>query len=181
VIIAAPAMTAAAPAGAVHTGGCHCGAVRIRFRSTRSLERTPVRRCQCGFCLRHGARTVTDAAGSLEIDLNRPGDLRRYRFGLRTADYLLCAGCGVYVAAIMIDGSRACATINANLLDDPRWRGVPDQPADYGAEDAAARRARRRCAWTPVAAIAGGDPAAALASLPAVEGAADRTLPSPCG
>ena len=113
---------------------------------------TPPRPFHCAaagaaFCRTHGARASTDAAGTLEITERDPG-LTRYRFGHQITDFLICRGCGAYVAAVMeIDGALY-ATLNANMLD-ARDRLDPAPPlADYEAETAAERRERRRTNWT---------------------------------
>ena len=97
------------------TGACHCGAIGVRYRTRFPVGTLRVGRCGCSFCRIHGARTSSDAGGHLEID-ERPPGAARYRFGLKTADFLVCRGCGAYVAAtIRIDG-RDYATLNVNVL-----------------------------------------------------------------
>ena len=127
----------------LHAGSCHCGAVRVRFDSEAPLA---PRACQCGFCRKHGARTVSDPAGAAEIAWKlEPID---YRFASRAADYLICARCGIYVAAVAELGGRTFATLNLNAFDDPR----PDlaaEPVSYAAETAEEKSERRRRRWTP--------------------------------
>ncbi|RVC19273.1 hypothetical protein EN893_36760 [Mesorhizobium sp. M7A.F.Ca.CA.004.04.2.1] len=75
--------------------------------------------------------------------------MRRYQFGLRTADYLICRRCGVYVAAIARDDdARAIVIINA-LDDRERFNQEPVR-VDFDTENRAQRQARRRTHWTPV-------------------------------
>jgi hypothetical protein len=40
-----------------------------------------------------------------------PALLTRYRWGLATADFLVCGRCGVYVAAVLSEGASAWAVI----------------------------------------------------------------------
>jgi hypothetical protein len=131
------------------SGGCHCGALRVRFTSRR-FETLAVRACGCSFCTKHGARTTTDPSGQLELEICDPARLIRYRFGMNTADYLVCGGCGIYAAAVLTDGERSWATLNINVLDQPAdHRVAAATPVDYGAEDRDARIARRKATWTP--------------------------------
>src|SRR2546422_3634073 len=44
----------------------------------------------CSFCRKHGARTTSDPSGRVVITVRHPGQLLRYRFGLETADFLVC-------------------------------------------------------------------------------------------
>ena len=129
----------------IHSGHCHCGALRFSFESAVPLA---PRACQCGFCRRHGARTVSDPAGSAVLTLG--AETLRYRFGSTTTDFLLCARCGIYVgAAARIDGADF-VTLNLNAFDDPRLE-LAATPVSYDGEDAAAKAARRRAHWTPLA------------------------------
>ena len=63
-------------------------------------------------------------------------------------EFLVCSTCGVYVSAYMPDGDRAYANVMANALHDPDAFG-PGVATDYGSEDGAEKRERRRQMWTP--------------------------------
>jgi hypothetical protein len=124
-------------------GGCHCGESRIAFDTARPLA---PRACGCGFCRRHGARTVTDPDGAAELRLGPAAIL--YRFATRSTDYWLCGRCGIYLgAAVRIDGADF-ATLNLNAFEDPRL-DLAAIPVSYEGEIAEAKRDRRRQAWTP--------------------------------
>ena len=145
-------MPVAAKAGKlrIHTGGCHCGNVVVVFETRHKRKALRPRACQCGFCRAHGARTVADPEGALRITVADDARCSLYRFGLKTADYLVCRDCGVYVAAVMRDGDAAWATLNINALADAAKFPRKTLPVDYDAEDAAGRVARRRTAGPPV-------------------------------
>ena len=69
---------------------------------------------------------------------------------LRTADYLLCRRCGVYVGAVCETGSGLRAVVNVNCLDDrAAFTQTPAAP-DYDGEAAEERLARRANNWMPV-------------------------------
>jgi hypothetical protein len=76
--------------------------------------------------------------------------LARYRFGLKTADFLICKDCGVFVGASMTADGRSWVTVNANTFKPPPPADFPIAPNDYGGEDEAGRIARRKAKWTPV-------------------------------
>ena len=126
-----------------HSGSCHCGAIRIEFESGRPLA---PRACQCGFCRRHGARTVSDPNGSAVLSLG--SETIRYRFGTGTTDFLICGRCGVYVGALAELDGRLYATLNLNAFDDPRLE-LAAAPVSYEGESAEAKAERRRTRWTP--------------------------------
>lgn len=136
-----------------YPGSCHCGAVKITLTSAKKPEEMRVGRCACSFCRRHGARTMGDPKGSVEFQA-APGSLSRYRFGLGITDYLLCARCGAYVGAAMLDDGKAIGIVNVNSLDT-RDTFDPAPPLHhYDGEDEGRRRARRRKFWMPVTIIA---------------------------
>ncbi|HST37200.1 MAG TPA: hypothetical protein VLK25_11295 [Allosphingosinicella sp.] len=77
------------------------------------------------------------------------GPAIRYRFATKTADYILCARCGVYVAAVAEIGGQLYATLNLNAFDDRR-PGLAAEPVAYDGESVEAKAERRRAAWTPL-------------------------------
>lgn len=131
-------------------GSCHCGAARFSFSASRQPARWPIRACQCSFCRAHGARTTSDAQGSVAFDLAEPAALQRYRFGTRSADFLICGRCGVYLAAVITTADGQFATLNVNAIRDslPLQEAVP---VSYEGESVEQREARRAQRWTPVA------------------------------
>jgi hypothetical protein len=130
-------------------GSCHCGNVRVAFETRTSPEQTQIRLCQCSFCRKHAARAAADPAGHLRIDVADAGGLTRYRFGLATADFLVCGRCGVYVAAVMFADDGAYAVLNVSVLDDRERFSHAGVPLVYDEEDVATRTARRKQRWTP--------------------------------
>ena len=129
----------------VYAGACHCGAITARFETDIAPDALDVRADQCGFCRRHGAKTVSDPTGNLALRF-RQGDVERYRFGTRTADFLVCRGCGAYIAAV-IDGFGVLNVVGADIA---AFAAREARPVDYAAETAELRLARRRARWTPL-------------------------------
>ncbi|HYZ27112.1 MAG TPA: hypothetical protein VE597_09410 [Geminicoccaceae bacterium] len=153
-------MTAAEPHGAAPrpgrlrlTGGCHCGNVELTFETARDPGELTVRACGCSFCRRHGGRTVSDPQGRVEFVVHDRSLLSRYRFGLGTAEFLVCRTCGVYVGAFMADAGSAYAIININALHTPEVFAKAAVPVSYDRESATERRARRRALWTPATVV----------------------------
>jgi hypothetical protein len=135
----------------LHSGGCHCGNFTVQLRLSRAAEQMPLRSCSCSFCRSHGTRTVSDRDGSVEITAADPSLVERYRFGTRTADYLLCRRCGVYLGAVCETGNGLRAVVNVNCLDDrAAFTQTPAAP-DYHGEATDARLHRRATNWMPAA------------------------------
>ena len=135
-------------------GHCHCGNIAVTFETARDAGALPIRACACAFCRLHGMRAVSDPEGHATITIHDPNRVNRYRFGLKTADFLICSECGVYVAAILDDGSGAWATLNVNTFDHASTFGEDAAAVNFDGESVEARRARRRENWTPATLLA---------------------------
>ena len=132
------------------TGRCHCGALGFAFHTAVPVARWSVRACQCSFCRAHGAVTTSDPTGRLVFHVGQGASLQRYRFGLKTADFLVCGSCGVYVGA-QIETARGAFGIINTLAMTPRPPELPvAAPANYDAEDPNQRLGRREQRWTPL-------------------------------
>ncbi|HEX4302574.1 MAG TPA: hypothetical protein VHZ78_07260 [Rhizomicrobium sp.] len=131
-------------------GRCHCGNISYVFAASAGLDALGLRACQCSFCRAHGARTTSDPSGTIAIRVADRGRLQLYRFGLGTADFLICRECGVFIGAMMEDAGRRYFTVNASSFRPVPPPGAFESPHDFGAEDAAGRIARRKAKWTPV-------------------------------
>ncbi|MBZ9992054.1 hypothetical protein LB572_33675 [Mesorhizobium sp. BH1-1-5] len=134
----------------VHSGGCHCGNIRLSFSTALDPAALEIRACQCSFCTRHGSRAAADPNGRLVISVADRDRLQVYRFGLRTADYLVCRECGVYVAAIAGEDDDATAVVIVNALDERERFSREPVAVRFDTETREQRLARRRSAWMPV-------------------------------
>ena len=133
-----------------HTGGCHCGNLRVQVRLTQSPADVLIRSCACSFCRSHGTRTVSDPAGQAELWASDWDLVQTYRFGSRTAEYLLCRRCGVYVGAVCETPSGWRTVINTLCFGDREiFTHEPARP-DYDGEAIEARLARREANWMPM-------------------------------
>lgn len=133
-----------------HAGGCHCGDLRYVLETELALEQLPLRACQCSFCRRHGALSTSDPKGRVRFEFKDERNLIRYRFGHKTADFLICARCGSYIGAMLTDGGQSWAIVNANTLDQAGQLTQPMVPMDYESETSGSRTERRKARWTPV-------------------------------
>jgi hypothetical protein len=93
--------------------------------------------------------STSDPRGSIEFTARDSGLLNRYRFGARTADFLLCRGCGVYIGALIETALGSFGIININALH-PALSGIPEPVAmAYDTESKEQRIARRELRWSP--------------------------------
>lgn len=139
-------------------GRCHCGNLGFALETALTWATIRPRECDCSFCRAHATRCVSDPEGRASIFVADPARLVRYTFGLRTAEFLLCSNCGVYIGAWAGEEEGGFATLNLRATAD---RDRPGAATSYGRETAESRRARRRERWTPAELRLGVPPPAA--------------------
>jgi hypothetical protein len=137
----------------VYTGSCHCGAIAFDYRTSQSPDRWRVRACQCSFCRAHSALSTSDPSSTIAFRECQAGLLQRYRFGLRTADFLLCRACGVYIGAEIQTMTGRFGIINVNALRPIPQLLAPAVSMEYGSEAIEERISRRETRWSPVVAL----------------------------
>ena len=136
-----------------YDGACHCGAIRFRLTTDVDPADWSIRACQCRFCRLHDALSTSDPAGRLEFSATRPERLQRYRFALKTADFLLCRECGVYIGAVIETPDGRFGIINTHTLTEQPDNIAEVQPISYDSEDTGGRVSRREGRWTPVTGV----------------------------
>jgi hypothetical protein len=72
---------------------------------------------------------------------------------LKTADFLLCGQCGVYVGAVIETDSGAFGIINVHALLETPGKLAGPEPISYDDENASDRVSRREERWTPVTSL----------------------------
>lgn len=132
-----------------HSGGCHCGNLRVRLRLTRPPVENPLRACGCAFCRANQTRTVADPDGLFEVWADDWSLVEPYRFGSRTADYLLCKRCGIYIGAVCETAAGLRAVVNTNALADRAAFTQTPGATNYDGETTEQRLARRAVRWMP--------------------------------
>jgi hypothetical protein len=72
---------------------CHCGAVELRVK----LPEGPLdpHRCDCSFCRRRAAATVSVPLADLEV-VRGAEMLTLYTWNTGTAQHYFCSNCGIY-------------------------------------------------------------------------------------
>lgn len=136
-----------------YLGHCHCGAIGFDFRTALLPPDWSIRACQCSFCRARDALSSSDPAGELRFTAAQPEHLQRYRFAMRTADFLLCRNCGVYIGAVIETANGRFGIVNTHALAVLLADIANVQPISYDAEQKAGRVARREDRWTPVTAV----------------------------
>ena len=132
----------------VYGGSCHCSAIKVALRTSKTGAELGARSCQCSFCRAHGASWTSDPAGALDIEVTGP--VSRYRFGTGTAEFVICATCGVVPAVIYQEDERLLGVVRVDCLRERDSFLAHATPTDFDGEDVEQRLARRSQKWTPV-------------------------------
>jgi len=131
----------------VITGGCHCRNIRFTLEWRPEPERIPARACTCSFCVKHGGVWTSCPTGSLEVTVQDPSLVTKYRFATGTADFHVCSRCGVVpLVTGELDG-RMYAVVNVNAFENIDPALLQRMPISFEGEDQADRLARRRRNW----------------------------------
>jgi hypothetical protein len=92
---------------------------------------------------------ISDPAGLLEISADDWSLVELYRFGTRTADFVICRRCGVFIAAISDLETARCAVVNVNYLDDRASFTASATMHEFQGETFEAQTSRRAANWMP--------------------------------
>ena len=130
---------------------CHCGALSARYRTAIPPAEWSVRACQCSFCRMHGSLTTSDPAGSLGFAARHEDRLQRYRFDSRSADFLVCRECGVFVGARCSIAPGDFGVLNLATLRPQPPALPPATLIEFGHESPGERLRRRAQFWTRLA------------------------------
>ena len=136
-----------------HAGTCFCGSIGYQYNTTVAAADWSIRACQCAFCRAHDALSTSDPAGTLEFSASSPDNLQRYRCAMRTADFLLCRECGVYIGAVIETDQGRFGIINTHSLASTPADIADVAPITYDSEDKYGRVGRRETRWTPVTGV----------------------------
>ena len=137
----------------IYNGSCHCGAIGYEYSTAIAPSEWSIRACQCAFCRAHDALSTSDPLGEIGFVARDMSCLQRYRFALRTADFLLCTQCGVYIGAVIETESGRFGIVNTHSLAPVPGNIAAVAPISYDGEESGGRIARREERWTPVSAV----------------------------
>lgn len=130
-------------------GHCHCGNVAFTLDTGTDASTLPARACTCSFCTRQGGVWTASPDATLSIRVRDAATVNLYRFGTGTAEFHVCAACGVVtVATSTIDGHEY-GIVNVNTLDGIDASMLQRSNVSFDDESEHARLARRTRHWIP--------------------------------
>ncbi|HEY1231151.1 MAG TPA: hypothetical protein VGF26_27935 [Ramlibacter sp.] len=128
-------------------GSCHCGNIRFTLDWRPDPAVIPARACTCSFCTKHGGVWTSCPTGSLRVEIADAAQAHRYVFGTKTADFHVCAACGVVpVVTSRIDG-RDYAVVSVNAFDGVDPALLQRASVSFDGEGEGDRLARRQRNW----------------------------------
>ena len=98
----------------IHSGGCHCGAVRFEA----AVDLSQVLQCNCSICMKRGALWSFVQGPQVKF-LRGENVVKDYQFGQKKLHHLFCPTCGVgsFSRGTAPDG-RDTVAVNVRCLDD---------------------------------------------------------------
>lgn len=131
------------------TGKCHCGNIALELDWAGEAPEIPARACGCTFCVKHGGVWTSNPRGALRVTVKDAASRSIYNFGTKTADFHVCARCGIVpVVTSRIDG-HLYAVVSVNAFEGMEPARLKRSPANFDGEGTDSRLERRKRNWIP--------------------------------
>jgi hypothetical protein len=128
-------------------GQCHCGNIAFSLAWKPDPKEIPARACGCSFCTKHGGVWTSNPSGALRVVVKDAALVSKYEFGTRTAEFHICARCGIVpVVTSRIDG-HLYAVVSVNAFEGVEPSLLRRSPANFDGEGTGDRLARRKRNW----------------------------------
>ena len=99
-------------------GSCHCGNISFKLNWEPEPTEIPARACTCSFCVKHGGAWTSCPTGSVAVAVRQSSAVSRYGFGTKTAEFHVCATCGVVPIVTSRIGGNFYAVVNVNAFEN---------------------------------------------------------------
>jgi len=129
------------------SGKCHCGNIAFTLDWLPAPAEIPARACTCSFCTRHGGVWTACPGGTLRVTLLDRDRVSAYEFDTKTAQFHVCATCGVVPVASSLIDDRLYAVVNVNTFENVPPEMLRRAPVAFDNEAEAERLARRKRNW----------------------------------
>jgi len=128
-------------------GSCHCRNISFTLAWEPDPTEIPARACGCSFCTKHGGVWTSNPKGALRVKVEAPALVSRYSFGTQTAEFHICAKCGVVPVVTSRIDDHIYAVVSVNAFEGVEPSLLRHAPANFEGEAEAVRLARRKRYW----------------------------------
>jgi hypothetical protein len=128
-------------------GKCHCGNLSFELAWEPDPAVIPARNCTCSFCVKHGGVWTSNPAAALKVLVEDPSHVSRYAFGTRTAEFHVCARCGIVPVVTSRIEDRLYAVVSVNAFEGIGESLLRRAPASFDGEGTEDRLGRRKRSW----------------------------------
>jgi hypothetical protein len=131
-------------------GACHCANISFELDWPGEGGTIPVRACSCSFCTKHGGTYTSHREARLHVKIADRSLVSEYRFGTRTADFLVCSRCGAIPVITSEIDDHLYAVVNVNTFEGIDRSKLQRQVTDFDGENTESRLERRSRTWIPL-------------------------------
>ena len=128
-------------------GSCHCGNLSFTLVWEPDPAEIPARVCGCSFCTKHGGVWTAHPDAALQLRVEDPESVSRYTFETGTAEFQICARCGVVPAVTSRIDGRLYAVVSVNAFHGIDAARIRRGTVSYDGETEATRLERRKRNW----------------------------------
>lgn len=128
-------------------GSCHCRNIELSLALQPAPAEIRASACSCSFCTKHGATWTAHPSGALKVHVSEPELVSKYDFATKTAQFHICAKCGVVPVVISQIEGRLYAVVNVNALEGVDRSFFRHASVSFDYESKEARIARRKRHW----------------------------------
>jgi len=128
-------------------GRCHCGNIAFALAWEPDPAEIQARACSCSFCVKHGGVWTSNPNGALQVVVKDAALVSRYAFGTRTAEFHICARCGVVPVVTSRIDDHLYAVVSVNAFEDVDPSLLRRGSVSFDGEGNDSRLARRKRNW----------------------------------
>ena len=130
-------------------GKCHCGNISFTLAWEPDPLEIPARACTCSFCTKHGGVWTSNPNGTLEVAVRDSSLVSKYTFGTRTAEFHVCAQCGIVPVVTSRIDDHLYAVVSVNAFEGVEPALLRRASASFEDEAEDTRLGRRKRYWIP--------------------------------
>jgi hypothetical protein len=128
-------------------GACHCGNISFSLTWEPDPVAIPARACTCSFCVKHAGVWTANPDGVLDVRIKHSSLVSNYAFGTKTADFRVCARCGIVPLVTCDIDDRLYAVVSVHAFENVDPSLLRHASMTFEDEEEDARLARRKKNW----------------------------------